>query len=421
MRVIKGMIWLFSLCTAAPLLDSASKLLAPAQDPWYTAPDGFEATAPGTVLRIRSAPGNVTTVIGNTAAAYNILYRTTDSRYQPSWAVTTVLVPTSFYVSPSGNKALLSYQLAYDSAALVSNPSSAFYYDLAQPSNGAPSTNDVISTFLSEGWLVSVPDYEGPTAAFGASVQAGHATLDSIRAVLSLAQTTNIGNMTVAMSGYSGGSIATEAAAELQVQYAPELNIRGTVLGGLVADFSTNFDLFNESPLAGDLVNLLIGVTTQYPEATAYLRSRLHPAKASEFFEATNMTTTQAIIFWENQDIYSYFQGGAADLQAEVLQRVFKLEMKLGYHGVPAMPLFVYKAIGDEYCPIGEADALVKKFCSVGAEITYERNTIGGHVAEIRNGQFRFTDWLRGIFNESYTPLASGCVTRDVTVDLSLV
>jgi hypothetical protein len=64
----------------------------PSQDPWYTAPDGYESTAPGTVLRVRNNP-STSALVPNSSAAYNILYRTTDANYKPSWAVTTLLIP----------------------------------------------------------------------------------------------------------------------------------------------------------------------------------------------------------------------------------------------------------------------------------------------------------------------------------------
>ncbi|KAI2464013.1 LIP-domain-containing protein [Annulohypoxylon bovei var. microspora] len=420
---MRALSWLYGLGAASQQLvpGPASQPVAPSQDPWYSAPLGFEAATPGSILRVRTAPGNLTTVISNATAAYNILYRTTDSRYKPSWAVTTLFIPPTFYVSPSGNKALISYQFAYDSAALDSSPSYGLYYDLSQPvpSLGVPAGSDLLDALLSEGWLVNTPDYEGPTAAFGASVQAGHATLDALRAVLNLAHLSGLGNITIGMWGYSGGSIATEAAAELQVQYAPELNISGAAFGGLVADFSADFDLFNGSAIAGDLVSVVLGVTAQYPEAEAYVRSRLVPSTASEFLNARSMNLGAATKFFSMKDIYAYFAGGAIDLQAAVLRKVYNIEMKLGYHGVPAMPTFVYKAIGDEYCPVEETDALVTKFCGVGADITYERNTVGGHVAEIINGQPRAINWLRGIFNETYTPNAWGCSIQDVTVNFT--
>ncbi|KAI1452554.1 LIP-domain-containing protein [Annulohypoxylon moriforme] len=424
---MRALIWLYGLGAASAfqqlLPGPASQPVAPSQDPWYSAPVGFEAATPGTILRVRQAPGNLTTVISNATAAYNILYRTTDSRYKPSWAVTTLFIPPTFYTSPSGNKALISYQFAMDSAAIDSSPSYGLYHDLSipAPSLGVPAGSELLDSLLAEGWIVNTPDYEGPTAAFGASVQAGHATLDSLRAVLNLAQLSGLGKLAIGMWGYSGGSIATEAAAELQVQYAPELNISGAMLGGVVADFSADFDLFNGSAIAGDLVAVILGVTAQYPEAEAYVKSRLVNSTAAEFLGAKNMTLGQATAFFSKKDIYAYFIGGAIDLQAAVLRKVYNVEMKLGYHGVPAMPMFVYKAIGDEYCPVEETDALVNKFCGVGADITYQRNTVGGHVAEITNGQTRAIDWIRGVFNETYTPNAFGCSIRDVTVNLTSI
>lgn len=403
-------------------LKAASQPLPPSQDPWYTAPDGFESAEPGAVLRVRPAPGDLTTKIGNAKSIYNILYRTTDSRYRPSWAVTTLLIPSFYYMSPSQTPVMLSYQFAYNTANIDSSPSYNFYGTTAQahPSLGVSSNLALLNTLLGQGWIVNTPDYEGPAASFGASVQAGHATLDSVRAVLHLGRLTGGATaMTTALWGYSGGSFATMAAAELQVQYAPHLRIAGTALGGLLDDLSTSLDLINESPLAGTMVAALLGVTTQYPEAAAYLRSRLRPETAAEFLGVVDTNVLDALAHFAKRDIYAFFIGGRADLQAPILRRVFNVEMKLGYHGVPAMPLFIYKAIGDQYCPIALTDALVDRFGGVGADITYERNKAGGHVAEIENGKQRALDWLWTVFNESHVPYDSGCKIRDVEIRIS--
>ncbi|OTB01187.1 hypothetical protein M426DRAFT_25899 [Hypoxylon sp. CI-4A] len=402
-----------------PVATSADPV-PPSRDPWYTAPAGWESAAPGDVLRIRSTPGNLTSsVVDKAAAAYHILYRTTNSLYKPSWAVTTLYIPKSLYVSPSGNKGIVSYQVPYDSAYLDSSPSYGLYYEFAQavPSLGIPSTTDIVNQLLEEGWLANIPDYEGPTAAFGAGIQAGHATLDSLRAIQNIVDLSGFGNITIALWGYSGGTIATEAASEMQAQYAPELNIHGAVWGGLPTFFANNFDLFSSSPLSGDLVSILLGVTSLYPEARKYLTSRLQPANGSIFMNALNTDVSTSVSYFADQDIYSYFIGGADDLKAPVMQKIYNSEMRLGYNGVPTMPIFAYKAIGDEYCPIKDTDAIVNKFCGAGAEITYQRNTVGGHVAELVNGKPRAIDWLRGIINETY--VSSGCSTTEVTVDIA--
>jgi hypothetical protein len=94
------------------LLERAAAPPPPSKDPFYTAPRGYEHAAPGAVLRVRSAPG-LAKVIANCSAAYNLLYRTTDSNYKPTWAVTTLYVPETNATSFGGKgAALLSHQVA---------------------------------------------------------------------------------------------------------------------------------------------------------------------------------------------------------------------------------------------------------------------------------------------------------------------
>lgn len=122
--------------------------LPPSQDPWYRAPANFASAEPGKILRVRHAPGNLTSIAGNCSATFNVLYRTTDSNNAPSWAVTTLYVP----YRPSKSSNLVSYQYPYDSAWIDGSPSYIF------PLFGVPSD---IGLALGEGWYVSVPDYEG--------------------------------------------------------------------------------------------------------------------------------------------------------------------------------------------------------------------------------------------------------------------
>lgn len=99
-----------------------------------------------------------------------------------------------------------------------------------------------ISTGLSQGWSVNLPDYEGPLASFTAGVLSGHATLDSVRAVFNANRLLGWGlaqDARYAMWGYSGGALASEWAAELQVQYAPEMRFSGAALGGLTPNVTS--------------------------------------------------------------------------------------------------------------------------------------------------------------------------------------
>lgn len=116
--------------------------------------------------------------------------------------------------------------------------------------------------------------------------------------------------------------------------------------------------------------------------------------------------------------IFNYFIGGIADIQAPIMQKIFNSNTIMGYHGVPQMPLYAYKAIQDEVAPVEETDALVEKYCTIGANIFYQRNTRGGHFDEYYNGDLPAFDWLSsvadGSWNKKYP--SQGCTVQNVTV-----
>ena len=394
--------------------------LPPSADPFYTTPTDYESAAPGDVLRVRAAPGDLTSVVVNSSSAYNILYRTTDSRYKPSWAVTTLFVPFSPSKSALGasNKthvgsALLSYQIPYNSADVDASPSYSLY---SRPLGD-------ISIALGRGWYVNVPDFEGPLASFGAGVEEGHATLDSVRAVLSL----DLGlapDARYAMLGFSGGALASEWATELQVQYAPGFNFSGAALGGLPVNVTSILASIEGSIWAGLAPPALLGLTSQYPDAYNFLFSKLKPTgpyNRTTFLSAKNMSAAQAFATFDNQTVYDYFEGGIASVESPIIQKIFKSDAFIGFHGVPQMPLFVYKAIADEISPVNDTDALVAKYCEVGANILYQRNTIGGHLAEETNGDARAFEWLSSVFDGTYSMRYSpqGCTIQDVAVNVT--
>jgi hypothetical protein len=81
------------------------------------------------------------------------------------------------------------------------------------------------------------------------------------------------------------------------------------------------------------------------------------------------------------------------------------------------MPLFIYKAVHDEVTPINSADKLVDWYCSVDANIIYERNTIGGHIAEGYNGDQRALQWLNSVLTGTYNH--TGCTVKTVAINVT--
>jgi hypothetical protein len=277
-----------------------------------------------------------------------------------------------------------------------------------------------IPRVLGLGWFVNIPDYEGPLASFTAGVQSGHATLDSVRAVL----TSSFGlkkSAKCALWGYSGGALASEWAAELQVQYAPELSIAGIAVGGLTPNVTSVIEAINSTPFAETVVNGLLGMASQSSTLKKYVMSQLKtsgPYNATTFLAAQSQNTTVDAVVYANQNILDYFTAGESFLQSPIVQAVANRDGIMGYHGVPSMPVFVYKAIGDEFSPIADTDKLVERYCEVGANILYQRNTVGGHLAEYINAEedaFIFLSaTVDGTYARKYT--STGCTIQNVTI-----
>lgn len=99
-----------------------------------------------------------------------------------------------------------------------------------------------------------------------------------------------------------------------------------------------------------------------------------------------------------------------------LIQKAFNLT-RLGFHGIPEAPLFIYKAIQDRITSIEDTDDLVKKWREVCVDIIYERNTVGTHIQEAANGRDRAVNFLVNALTgrQAY----NGVIVRDVTAGLS--
>ncbi|KAF7517841.1 hypothetical protein G7054_g13682 [Neopestalotiopsis clavispora] len=396
---------------------NSSTPLPPSKDPFYVPPSGFETLAPGTVLRIRTDPSNITSVV-NASTAYNILYRSTDAQYQPSWAVTTLLVPDTSLIPANSTSRLLSYQIPYNSADVDASPShllSTLYATAADPSPA-----DYVAEALSRGWYVSVPDFEGPNAAFFTGPRQGHAVLDATRAILSQSQLAKWDDARYVMWGYSGGALASYFAAELQASYAPELSFAGAAIGGLPSNLTSIIYNFNNGAGAGTVVSLLLGLTADFPAARDVLVSNLKtvgPFNATSFLACLHYNAVEFTTAYAGQDIFEYFVNGSDILTTPAIARVIGNNALPTYHGVPQMPIFAYHGINDENCNIEYADVQIQRYCEADADILYQRNTVGGHEAESVAVAPLALEWLARCLEGNADQTIVGCTIRTVTID----
>lgn len=391
-----------------------SKPIPPSQDPWYTAPDGFEKAAPGTVLRLRPAPDGLLTIVGNASAAYHALFRTTDASGNPSWAVTTLFVPQYTEYKGFAPKSLVSYQLAYDTPSIDWSPSYSMY--LGQST--IPIEVGFVNDLLWHGWYVAVPDYEGPLGSLSVGYQGAHAVLDTLRATTSM--TDIIGadapDLKFGIWGYSGGGEATAWAAELKEQYAPELNITAVATGGLSPDVIKMAKRLDTSWLAGMIVSVTVGLVAQFPEANKTLADALNPTgifSRDYFYSCRTRDLVGNYAAYAYHEIANYFTDHRVPWEIPVIKDIIQNQTTLGNHGVPKMPYFLYTSKADDGAPVEDSDSLMAKYCANGANILYRRSAANEHIAEDVKSESQVIEWFShafgGIFNQT------GCKIEDIS------
>ncbi|KAK4078903.1 hypothetical protein Trihar35433_8 [Trichoderma harzianum] len=367
----------------------------PTEDDFYTVPPDVGNSPPGTILKHRIPPAPIA-AFGldpvNLQSSYQILYRTNDNFGNATATVATILIPHN-----ADYTKVLSYQVAQDSSFRNCAPSYAL--QLASASGGPFGTLVtqaellLIEAALERGWILIVPDHEGPTAAFLANRQAGQATLDGIRAALSSGTFTSIDkHATVAMWGYSGGSLASGWAAELQPTYAPELKIAGAALGGTVPNITTVLTEINKSLFAGIIPSGMVGLSNQYPYVAEVLDQHILTQYKPLFGLVRNQCLSADVLDFLGRDVLAMFDDPSLPFTDP---RLVQIENDNGMgHAIPRIPLYVYKSTGDELSPVEETDALVSKYCVGGTSVEYVRDVLSEHGSLAITGAAKALSWL---------------------------
>jgi hypothetical protein len=350
-----------SAATAGPVL--------PSKDPFYTY-DGAKPLAdiaPGTVLKKRA----ITLKIATLTVPYTseqVLYRTTGQAGQPTVTVTTIIQPLT---SLLGTK-IVSYQTAYDALGSECDPS----YTLRGGNSGDTDSQAeaaVIALYVTAGYVVTVPDYEGTSLDWGAGQESGYGTLDGIRATenyLGALSDTQVG-----MLGYSGGSIATEWASELAPTYAPELNLIGAASGGVPVDFAHNLAYINgDDDWSGVIPAILVSVGRAFgvnidAYLSAYGKKIMNQVQgeciASFAASYPGLTYQQLVkVQYANPD------------QVPVLVRIMNKLLMGTVPGHPEEPLLFgvgnADGTGDGIMIAGDVEALAHEYCTQGVPVTFD-------------------------------------------------
>lgn len=391
---------------------AAATPLPPQEDPFYQPPAGFASTAPGTILRSRSVAAATFGALPQHVTAWQVLYRSTDTQGHPEATVTTILEPAG--AAPAASTPLLAYQVAEDSPAPQCAMSFQFRRGSGTQNSAAQSEILLIDAALDRGWVVTVPDYEGPDSAYVAGRQSGQAVLDAVRATEAFAPAGLDGVRTdVGLWGYSGGALASGWAAELQSSYAPELNIKGIAEGGLPVNPQHVLSRINGGIFSGVAMSGIDGLRQAYPQLNQFVEQNLTPAGKAAFAKADTQCNPQNTSEFFYTNVFKFFTE-PDPLSLPVPQQVIA-DDTLGQH-TPTVPLYVYQSLNDEVVPPADVDAIVQKYCAAGANVTYRRDILSEHVTFSMIGAPDALNWLTDRLTGQ--PVAAGCQTSTVATSL---
>jgi hypothetical protein len=367
---------------ATTVASPAASKLPPSKDPFYryTGKRPLRKIKPGTVLKHRS----VAVSLGTNATpipATQLLYRTTDEQHHPSITVTTVISPTTAVGVPR----VVAYLSFYDALGAECDPSYTLTGGNAGSANEQQAEEEeaIAATYLSEGDTLEIPDFENEKLHWAAGQESGYSTLDSVRATesaLHLTATTT----PVALTGYSGGSIAGEWASELAPRYAPNLHIVGVAEGGIPVDFAHNLKYVNKSKVWSGVI-----------PAVLVSSSRAFGVKLPRYLSAKGRRITHQV----SHECIGSFNGAYPGLSIQsllkkryrnflrqpVFARIVNHLIMGRAPGHPQEPL--YMVVGDEdgtgdgVMVTKDVQALAHEYCKQGVSVQFTAEKGDSHTA----------------------------------------
>ncbi|PRT52902.1 Lipase A [Wickerhamiella sorbophila] len=358
----------------------------PAKDPFYDPPlSTYQNLKNGDVIAIR--PVGLKALFPELSRAYQISYRSESATGNPTVDVTTVLIPKNY-----DGKHVVSWQDWEDSNNLKCAPSYLFEAGIRDPT---------VDLMMLQGWALNVPDHEGLNSAFAAGYKSGKATLDSIRALKNAASQINLSYEEVGLYGYSGGSIATGFAIELQPSYAPDVQIKAASMGGVVASLNATFYTINKSLFAGFAFAGLYGLATEYGFYET-LEANIKADSRNRANEVLDHCLIWDILNYVGEDVFDYTTLGPQAVNVPAIKDTLERE-HMGF-AVPKVPIFIHQGASDEIAPVGKVDDLVNFYCQNGVDVIYERDNGVGHIIEMVVGVANVIQYFQKVFNDNYVP-----------------
>ncbi|WP_067830876.1 lipase family protein [Nocardia inohanensis] len=344
-----------------------------ADDPWYREPALGGDEQPGTVLKAKKVDVLFTGVKPANLDAYKLMYVTTGrDGVTPEISTGILMIPVDGRAD--ADRKIVSYQEANDSVGAACHPSTQ--WTGGDPMDGASfSALGPLALMFDKGYAVMISDVGNdadpdPHGVF-AGKYAAHTQLDGVRAALNHAPAGLNPQAQIALFGIAGGGVGAGFSAELQPEYAPELNVKSAVLEGMVVDQRNFMRKADGSIGSGFAFATLLGLEPKYPEMD--LNAKLTPAgrQLADLFRTQCQTVYFGLPF---VPLNTLFTSGLNPADEPAFQHVYD-DNRLGT-GTPRAKVLITSCAADDsfmsLVPAQDSRSLADEYRSRGVDVTYQ-------------------------------------------------
>lgn len=246
-------------------------------DPFYAEPRLKDSDTPGTLLKAKKVDVQFLGVQPGHVNAWKTMFVTSDLKGNRDISTGIIMIPRDG--RKNSERKIIGYQMANDSVGGNCHPSAM--WTGADPMDGSSwSALGPLALMFDKGYAVVISDVGNngdmsPHGVFAGKYNA-MSTLDGLRAALTLRDAGLSSEAPIGLFGVAGGGVGIGFAAEKQQEYAPELNIRATVLEGMVVNYKNFIRTTNGSVGSGFALATLLGLEPAYPEMK--VDQKLNPA-----------------------------------------------------------------------------------------------------------------------------------------------
>lgn len=304
--------------------------------------------------------------------ARRVLYKTTNRKGEAIAVSGTVITPNAPWLGV-GKRPVIGYAPGTQGMADRCAPSRLF-------SELIEYEGIFIEGLLQRGYAIAMPDYEGlgteGVHTYMDRVSQGRATLDVVRA----AQRLGLGfdsTHPVGLMGYSQGGGAAASAAELAASYAPDLRVRGAVVGAVPADLGMVARNLDGGMFSAFSFFALRGLAESYDlDMTPYLNARgkttMDAVEQDCVFDLFDNAFVKSETLSANGQPMSELMKAQPFASIIEAQRIGKVK--------PAFPVLVTHSMLDDTIPYAAGRTMAKGWCSKGANVRFSSNVAPLHV-----------------------------------------